>query len=62
MILEDFFNTEVTDGMHYQFVLLQPGNLPTYQQMPLLNLMETDSAMQLLQVLKAICQQQILAS
>jgi hypothetical protein len=48
--------------MHYQFVLLQPGNLPTYQQMPLLNLMETDSAMQLLQVLKAVCQQQILAS
>lgn len=51
-----------TNGMHYQFVLLQPGNSPTYQQMPLLNLMDSESAIQLLQVLKAICQQQNLSS
>lgn len=47
-----------TNGMQYQFVLLRQGNPLTYQQMPLLNLMDTDSAIQLLQVLKAICKLQ----
>ncbi|HEY9602371.1 MAG TPA: restriction endonuclease subunit R [Allocoleopsis sp.] len=47
-----------TNGMHYQFVLLRQGNPPTYQQMPLLNLMDSESAIQLLQVLKAIRQLQ----
>ncbi|MGK7901219.1 MAG: restriction endonuclease subunit R [Hormoscilla sp.] len=45
-----------TNGVRYQFVYIQPGNPPTYQYMPLLNLMEDSSAIQLLQVLKAICQ------
>lgn len=45
-----------TNGMHYQFVYLQRGNPSTYQLMPLLNLFESDSAICLLQVLKAICQ------
>lgn len=43
-----------TNGMQYQFVLLRPGNPPTYQQMPLLNLMDSESAIHLLQVLKVI--------
>lgn len=43
-----------TNGMQHQFVLLRQGNPPTYQQMPLLNLMDSESAIQLLQVLKAI--------
>ena len=50
-----------TNGMHYQFVLLRPGNPPTYQQMPLLNLMDSESAIHLLQVLKAIRQLQNLS-
>ncbi|MBD1885127.1 restriction endonuclease subunit R [Microcoleus vaginatus] len=44
-----------TNGMHYQFVNIVGGNNPTYQLMPLLNLMESDSSILLLQVLKAIC-------
>lgn len=47
----------ITNGMRYQFVYLQQGNPKTYQQMPLLNLFEPDSAVLLLQVLKAICRQ-----
>jgi hypothetical protein len=47
-----------TNGMHYQFVLIQQGNPATYQQMPLLSLMDSESAIQLLQILKAICQLQ----
>ncbi|MEB3831070.1 restriction endonuclease subunit R [Phormidium sp. CCY1219] len=45
-----------TNGMHYQFVYMQQGNPPSYQLMPELNLMNPEAAMQLLQVLKAICQ------
>ncbi|MFP5270272.1 restriction endonuclease subunit R [Coleofasciculus sp.] len=45
-----------TNGMHYQFVYIQSGNPPTYQLLPLLNLMETESSMQVLRVLKAIRQ------
>jgi hypothetical protein len=45
----------VTNGRSYQFVYILHGNPPTYQLMPELNLMETERAIQLLQVLKAIC-------
>ncbi|NET58895.1 MAG: restriction endonuclease subunit R [Symploca sp. SIO2E6] len=47
-----------TNGTDYRFVLIKPGNPSTYQQMPLLNLMDGESAVLLLQVLKAICKQQ----
>ncbi|HAG81994.1 MAG TPA: restriction endonuclease subunit R [Cyanobacteria bacterium UBA12227] len=47
-----------TNGTDYRFVLLRQGNPPTYQHMPLLNLMDRESAIQLLQVLKAICKRQ----
>ncbi|MBV6621553.1 MAG: restriction endonuclease subunit R [Rivularia sp. (in: Bacteria)] len=43
-----------TNGREYQFVYIQQGNPPTYQIMPLLNLMESQRAVELLQVLKAI--------
>ena len=45
-----------TNGMDYQFIYLQQGNPPTYQLFPKLSLMYPDQALQLLQVLKAICQ------
>ncbi len=45
----------VTNGLRYQFVYLRQAIPPTYQLMPDLNLLETERAMQLLQVLKAIC-------
>ncbi len=45
-----------TNGRIYQFVYIQQGNPPTYQLMPLLNLMESERAVELLQVLKAICE------
>jgi hypothetical protein len=47
-----------TNGMQYQFVLIRQGNPSTYQQIPLLNLMDSESAIELLQVLKAICKLQ----
>lgn len=46
----------VTNGQYYQFVYIQQGNPTTYYMMPLLNLMESNRAVVLLQVLKAICQ------
>ncbi|MBC6422785.1 MAG: restriction endonuclease subunit R [Hormoscilla sp. SP5CHS1] len=45
-----------TNGRNYQFVYIQQGNPPTYMLMPELQLMKSSSAIQLLQVLKAICQ------
>ncbi|MDM9385593.1 restriction endonuclease subunit R [Chlorogloeopsis sp. ULAP01] len=45
-----------TNGRSYQFVYIQQGNPPIYHLMPELNLMERERSMQLLQVLKAICQ------
>lgn len=51
-----------TNGMDYRFVLIRQGNPPTYQQMPLLNLMEPESAIRLLQIFKAICKLQNLVS
>lgn len=45
----------VTNGLRYQFVYLRHDEQPTYQLMPLLNLNESPDAIELLQVLKAIC-------
>ncbi len=45
-----------TNGREYQFVYIQQGNPPIYQLMPSLNLMESQRAVELLQVLKAICE------
>ncbi len=44
-----------TSGEFYQFVNIRRGNPPTYQLMPFLSLMEPESSVVLLQVLKAIC-------
>ncbi len=44
-----------TNGVSYRFVYLQAGNPPTYQLMPEVNLIDTQRAVQLLQILKAIC-------
>jgi hypothetical protein len=44
-----------TSGEFYQFVNIRRGNPPTYQLMPFLTLMEPESSIVLLQVLKAIC-------
>jgi hypothetical protein len=44
-----------TNGHRYQFVRLERGDTPTYQLMPLLNLIQSDDSIQLAQVLKAIC-------
>lgn len=43
-----------TNGTDYRFILLRRGTPATYQQMPLLNLIDKDSAIQLLQILKAL--------
>jgi hypothetical protein len=48
----------VTNGRSYQFVHLRRGNLPTYQLMSELSLIDPERSMQLLQVLKAICRLQ----
>lgn len=44
-----------TNGMLYQFVYLRQGNPKIYHYMPILSLFERNSAMVILQVLKAIC-------
>lgn len=46
-----------TNGKNYQFVYLQEGHPPIYQLLPELNLIRSEHALELLQVLKAICQQ-----
>lgn len=43
-----------TNGMDYQFVYIQQGNPPIYQLLPKLDITRPESAIQLLQVLKAI--------
>ena len=48
-----------TNGMDYQFVYLQRGNSPNYQVFPKLSLMYTEQSIQLLQALKAICQDMV---
>ena len=45
-----------TNGRDYQFVYIEQDNPPIYHLMPLLNFMEPPRAVELLQVLKAICQ------
>jgi hypothetical protein len=61
----------VTNGLRYQFVYLRQGTLPlspeapshpTYQLLPELNLIESERTIELLQVLKAICNLQNSAS
>jgi hypothetical protein len=48
----------VTNGARYQLAYIQSGTPPTFQLMPLLNLMDCEPAIQILQVLKAICKLQ----
>ena len=43
-----------TNGMEYQFIRIEQGNPPIYQQFPPLNLIYPESSIQILQVLKAI--------
>lgn len=47
-----------TNGVSYEFVILRRGNPPTYQILPELNLIDSDRAIELGQVLKAICKLQ----
>ena len=48
----------VTNGLRYLFVYLKQGTPPTYQLvLPELNLLEPERTIQLLKVLKAICNQ-----
>lgn len=46
-----------TNGMDYQFVHIEQGSPPIYQQFTSLNLIYPESSNQILQVLKAICNQ-----
>src|ERR671932_749641 len=48
----------VTNAARYQFAYIQSGNPPTFQLMPLLNLMDCEPSIQILQVLKALCKLQ----
>lgn len=52
-----------TNGKDYLFVKLQQGNPPIYQVLPELNLARPEHAIELLQILKAICKlhQELLA-
>ncbi|MEB3312399.1 MAG: restriction endonuclease subunit R [Snowella sp.] len=47
-----------TNGVYYEFIYIQQTNLPTYQPLPSLHLIEPESSEKLLQVLKAICKTQ----
>ncbi len=44
-----------TNGLNYQFVLVEQGNPPTYTVFPSFNMLYLNQVFQLLQVLKAIC-------
>ena len=46
----------VTNGQYYQFVYIKQSDVLIYQLMPVLNFMESQRAIDLLQVMKAICQ------
>ncbi len=48
----------ITNGLRYEFVSLQQGNPATYELLPDLILTNSKQAIQLLQVLKAICKLQ----
>lgn len=58
---QEFIWGLITNGKLYQFVHIQQGNSPTYQQMPILSLMDAEPSIELLQVLKAICKLQNVA-
>jgi hypothetical protein len=45
-----------TNGINYQFVQIQAGEPPQYFLLPELSLLHRESAVSLLQMLKAICQ------
>ena len=45
-----------TNGKNYQFVHIKQGEFPIYQLLPELNLIRPEQSVQLLQVMKAICQ------
>ncbi|MDF5710381.1 MAG: restriction endonuclease subunit R [Nostoc sp. S4] len=45
-----------TNGLRYQFVYLRREQQPTYQLMPLLSLNQSPDAIELLEVLKSICE------
>ena len=45
-----------TNGMDYQFVYMQQGNPSVYQLLPKLDITRSTSSIELLQVLKSICQ------
>ncbi|WP_448598057.1 restriction endonuclease subunit R [Thermoleptolyngbya sp.] len=45
-----------TNGLSYQFVQIQNGEAPSYQLLPILNLMEFEPPTEIVQVLKAIRQ------
>jgi hypothetical protein len=45
-----------TNGINYQFVQIRAGQPPQYFLLPELSLLHRESAVSLLQVLKAICQ------
>lgn len=51
-----------TNGLQYLFVHLSQKNSPTYQLMPELYLLDNQRSIQLLQLLKAICQLQNVAT
>lgn len=48
----------VTNGLRYEFIYLQQGNLSTYETLPDLMITNTERSIQLLQILKAICKLQ----
>ena len=48
----------VTNGLNYRFFYIQNGDRLTYQYMPSLNILDTESALRLLQVFKAIRERQ----
>ncbi|MDJ0733586.1 MAG: restriction endonuclease subunit R [Nostocaceae cyanobacterium] len=55
LVQQSFVWGLATNGQRYQFVYLQQATPPIYQLMPLVNFNESQDAIQLLQVLKAIC-------
>jgi hypothetical protein len=44
-----------TNGLHFQFIRICAGEVPIYQLFPSLSLIEAESSIQILKVLKAIC-------
>ena len=44
-----------TNGLHFQFIRIYAGEAPIYQLFPSLSLIESESSIKILKVLKAIC-------